>query len=180
MLRSNIFFISVFFFSFCLTGCAGDPMGAYTGNANSTAASPTPSEDEQKKISDARNAERIKALDEFIVATYPGWRIEGMSDSVLDCDLEPCDVKITKGKKNKVLSILIREFRRSDGTSFWSAFEARWIDMASAKIRAIKSVQADQTRESVLANLEWDDCEGVFEAMQVEQEMQDDHSNDPY
>jgi hypothetical protein len=84
------------------------------------------------------------------------------SDS--DCAIKPCDIHLSKGGQSKTVSILIRQFHRSDGSEYWHAFETRFIDLAIAKIRDIKLEEEDTSREATLGNLEWEDCEDVVEA----------------
>jgi hypothetical protein len=137
--------------------------------------------DEAKKTQeDEKTAEdnkaRNKAVDDFVLQHYKGWTIQGFEYTFgIDCKMYagPCDLHLTNGKQTKVIAIVIKEFAHPDGSVYWLAFEARSVDLSQNRINEIKGTQEDETREQVLANLDYDDCQSVIDAMADEYDGRD-------
>lgn len=97
---------------------------------------------------------------------FKGWTLQATSGRYGEtCEAaEPCDVYLVKGRESKVVAVVVKEFHRANGTSFWAAFPARSIDLALAKLDEIKAAERDAERDDILANLDWDQCQDICES----------------
>lgn len=130
-------------------------------NSASLSPSPTPKtkeeiEKEAKLESEAKN----RAINDFIDGNYKGWKLQGVANVYLsnECEAdEPCDLHLINGSQNKVITIIVKQFHKADGTNYWLVREARQIDLAKLKINEIK----EKEKSAVLENLEYDDCSDI-------------------
>lgn len=149
-----------------LPACSGNK-SATGANSNARAGTPTPSKaDEEKKQKEDEDKVRLdqkNALSEFIAKNYRGWKIAGTQSGFDGCGGtdSPCDVHISNGESFKVISLMIRQFERTDGTVYWLVFETRPIDRLTSKINAIR----DSEKETVLASLSVSDCQQVIDEL---------------
>lgn len=101
------------------------------------------------------------AINAFLLKNYPGWEMQGTAPSVsTDCDVtDPCSVHITKNNETKILVLIVKEFIRPDGTTYWLAFEAKPVDLAKVKLDKIKEITREQERQETLDASERADAE---------------------
>lgn len=128
-------------------------------NAATASPSPLPNkttvEDEAKRDREARSA----AINAYIASKHPGWIFGGFEVLADGCGTgTPCDIHLTKGKQNKVVAIIVKTFERADGSTYTIAFDARELDLNSQKNERLK----EETREQVLANLDYEACQEVI------------------
>lgn len=79
------------------------------------------------------------AIADFVTTNYEGWKIEGTSTKYgIDCsDIFPCDLHLTNANENRVLSVMIRKFKKlDDGTEYWHVWETRPIDVDKEESKA--------------------------------------------
>ncbi|MGQ0541464.1 MAG: hypothetical protein ACT4O9_06395 [Blastocatellia bacterium] len=160
--------------------CSSVASNSSKTTSNTSVGNSAISEEEKDKEAKEREAkvriEQKKALSEFIQKNYKGWTHSGTEAGTASCDIgSPCDLHLTNGTQTKILSVVLKQFEKDDGTTYWLVFEARSVDLALTQIEQIKSKEQDATREYVLANLDYSDCENVIEqAREGDYELQDD------
>lgn len=164
-------FLALAIVTFCtlLLGCSS-PSAVNANNAAAKDAKPSPTTSkEEKDKEDKAYEERVaseqkKALSDFVQTHYRSWTLVGKESGTADCDVgAPCDLHLVNGSRTQVVSVIIRQFEKENGDTYWLVFEARPLDLAMARIEEIKSVEQDATRERVLATLKFEDCETVIE-----------------
>ena len=160
--------ISFALLNFVLFGCS-----ASNSNQNATtplptpspSPSPTPTEEERAIIRENNEKERRKALEDYLSKEYAGWKSVGVSEDSADLDCTPdypCTIHLSKGKDNKVLTLLIKQFVRTDGTTYLLVYPATSIDILKGRLESIKRSEREIEREETLASLTFDDCETVI------------------
>jgi hypothetical protein len=159
--------ISIFIF---ISACSGKVAQINNQKVSSSPSpKPTISKEESEKKEKAETEQKQKAINDFIAQNYKGWKLEGVASDSFSNECEensPCDVHLINGSQTKVVTLVLKEFYKSDGTKYWLVWEARQIDLAKSKIEAIK----DRERESVLADLTIDDIGNDLKAEIVEQD----------
>ncbi len=134
-----------------------------TQNANlkpSPSPSATISKEEAERNAKESRDEKLKAIHQFIASHYKGWKYAGIANDEGYCEeytMQACNLLLSKGAEEKVVAVLFKRFEDANGKKRLVVFEMRSIDLAQAKIEDIKEWE----RESVLENLEYDDCESV-------------------
>jgi hypothetical protein len=132
-------------------------------------------EDKQtKKSNEESNVEIKKAIDTFLTKNFYGFKIQGMS--YLDCEEynEPCDLQISKGKTEKVITVIVKEFHRANGTSYLFVNEARQVDLTNTKIEEIQ----ESERKSTLENLTTEDINDDLKQA-IYEELRDAYDEPP-
>jgi hypothetical protein len=86
--------------------------------------------DANKKLEEQRTAQ-AKAVAEFITSDFSGWTLEGTSTKYgTDCsDVFPCDLHLSRDTESTVVSVMIRKFKRPDGSEYWHVWKTRPIDI---------------------------------------------------
>jgi hypothetical protein len=121
--------------------------------------SPTPQktekekkEEEQQKAKQKTTDERENAISTFITQNYKGWNLEGIQGVNGDCDEDspeiPCDLHLKKDNQNKVVTVFIKEFTKTDGTTYWFVYEARPLDLSRLKLEKIKEGAGESAIEN--------------------------------
>lgn len=110
--------------------------------------SPTPSATPEIVDNDVKSAVR-----DFIAKHYDGWTPQGIVRDCFEYD-EPCELHLTKGKNEKVVTLIAKKFGKENGHFYWLVYEASKQDLAKAKINKIK----EQTRQETLDNLSRNEC----------------------
>jgi len=121
--------------------------------------SPTPQktekekkEEEQQKAKQKTTDERENAIGTFLAENYKGWNLEGIKGVNGDCDEdnsnEPCDLHLKKDNQNKVVAVFVKEFTKTDGTTYWLVYEARPLDLSRLKLEKIKEVAGESAIEN--------------------------------
>jgi hypothetical protein len=146
-------FFAVLFLSLL---CACSASTSETANKPTPTPTPTKEEIAQQKA-DTEKA-KATAITTFVETQYKGWAMQGIAaeDSFLlqlpvTCEESKiCDLHLVKGEENKVVSVLLKHFFKTDGSDYWFVFEARSIDIEKAKIEQIK----EREKDTVLENLD--------------------------
>jgi hypothetical protein len=140
-------------------------------------ASPTPTPtDEERELARQKSKEGARAaLEEYVSLNHPGWEVVGIAEMDSECVAGAiCYVDIRKDNKSKVIAIVMREFYKQDGTTYWSVSTATQLDLLSGRLESLREAE----KESVLAELTFSDCEEVFAAASYDQanyEYPDEH-----
>lgn len=149
MNKSNLLSISLLLWtSFVVFACSG---GTNTPNSpfQTPAPTPTPTEEERKAKSEQETVDKSKALADFVATNHKSWELQGISagfSGTCQAD-EPCELHLIKGKENKVVTVIIRKFHKSDGTEYWYVHEATKLDLARLKIIELKEAAVEEGRE---------------------------------
>jgi hypothetical protein len=153
--------------SICLfvTGCGSPANNTSVPVANNPVPaagkpSPTPKiTDEARKAAEAVvAAEKDKAFQDFVSRQHKGWTLQGFGTEVGECDENDlCDLHLVSGPRTKVVPVILRQFTKPDGTTYWFVFEARSIDLLKDRVDAI----FQNGQDSALENLTFDNCENI-------------------
>ena len=156
-MRLVLLSICVFLFLGCSTNSSPNVEGNKPKAVTSPSREPTPSQEEREKKLSTERIERSNAVDAYIAKNHVGWKLEGVSGELVGgCEPgTPCDLHLTRAGQSKVVSVVLKRFQKTDGTAYWLVFDSRTIDLAKARIEAIK----DEERAEVLDNLSADDCQ---------------------
>ncbi len=134
--------LTIILFVVFISACDANPA---LNTQNTVVVKPTPaatiSKEETAKRDKADSDEREKAINDFVAKNYKGWKVEGIATEYFDGQCEedsPCDLHLINGSQNKVTTVILKQFHKTDGTSYWFVREARQIDLAKLKIEAIK------------------------------------------
>ncbi len=128
-------------------------------NANASAKAPTPDK-EVTELAKKNREERLKAIKEFIEAKHSGWSLGGVEQYEDFCNYgTPCDLHLVKGKQNKVVSVVVKSFENTDGTTYTIAYETRSVDLSQQRIEDLKQGTIENFREG----MELSDCDRVIE-----------------
>lgn len=149
--------ILLLIFALTLFSTACSQEAANTNTSANVKASPTPTPTEEERAEQQKLAaeEKQKAIDEFVVKHYKGWKLEGLSGYLGECEEDSddiCDLLLSKGQEDKVVSVKIKHFTDQNGQSHLFVFEARLIDLSKAKIERLKEQEKDRTLENLTAD----------------------------
>lgn len=139
-------------------GCGGGAAAnSNAGTAAKPVASPAATGDDDKKGLDE---DQTDAINEFVESNYPGWTLQGMSgsDDPNCSDNVPCYLHLTQKDQNEVVPVILREFQKKDGSTYWFVYKATPVDLGKARIDQLK----DSIRSDVFANLTQEQCEPLF------------------
>lgn len=123
---------------------------------------PTPTEEETAAKAKKTSEEKLKATVEFVAKTESGWTLSGISggNGEAECLVDvPCHLHLTQKDKNKVVVVVLRQFQRTDGSTYWLVYPASSIDLLATKIEEIKDVE----REETLSELTIEDCQPIMD-----------------
>jgi len=133
-------------------------------NANANA-KPPPSV--EKTVPDASTAQN-EAIAAFVQRSHKGWSLAGIGPSFEACRFDessPCDLHLVKGEQLKVVSIMMRQFSKADGSTYWLVFESRPLDISAWKRERLVEQTRQEAEGKTLQDLTFEDCEGVFDSM---------------
>ncbi len=92
-------------------------------------------------------AARDLAVADFIAKNFKGWTLNGTNTEFGICgedDDDPCYLHLVKGSGAKVVPVMIREFEKSDKSTYWLVYEAHSVDIARAKIARGKEIAREE------------------------------------
>lgn len=136
--------LSLLVISIFMTACSQNA-AQNSNQTNVAAASPSPkptvSKEEADKEAEQETAAQKTAISDFIAKNHKGWKLEGVASGGYsdECGEDtPCELDLVSGSQNKTVTVVLKRFYKSDGTSYWLVREARQIDLTKAKIEEIK------------------------------------------
>lgn len=98
--------------------------GSSEGQANASA-SPTPTPSPSPPTEEQVRA--FEAIKSFVTNKYPDWNLVGNNLDSTDLTVYGqigFDIHLTKGNDNKVVSVILGEFKKEDGNKYWIAYPA--------------------------------------------------------
>ena len=168
MKNKEIIFIVVFIITVFSLACDNA-----SSNTNTKASpTPTPTEEQKKEEADRIEGEKLKAIGDYVTKSHKGWVLSGLSGGPDDakCAVDvPCYLHLIQKDQNKVVAVVLRQFQKADGTTYWFVYAATPVDLARTRISQIKEKEHEET----LSNLTIDDCQTVIDEMADASDMDD-------
>ncbi len=155
MVKTVTLFICLF-----IPGCGSPAINSNAASIAAASPSPTPTvtNEERKVAEDDLAAEKDKAIQTFISREFNGWTMEGLGTEFGECGAgDICDLHLVSGARTKVVPVILRQFTKPDGTTYWLVFEARQIDLLKSRVEAM----VQRGEDAVLENLTFDNCENI-------------------
>jgi len=161
----------------CLLVCSSCSETGSNNTAKPSKASPTPTptEEQKKEAADRNETEKQNAINDYVAKNHKGWTLSGTSngaptdssgepfgdsdDSKCIADT-PCYLHLIQKDKNKVVPVVLRQFKKDDGKTYWFVYDANPVDLAQLRLKLIKDKEHDKT----LSKLTIDDCQPVVDA----------------
>ena len=100
--------------------------GVSDGQANASS-SPTPSPSPTPKPFTEEEIRALEAIKAFVATRYPEWIPVGNNFDPLDMVIYGrvgFDLHLSKGNESKVISVILGEFRKDDGSKYWMVYPA--------------------------------------------------------
>ena len=147
-----------------INSCSSNNQNANVArNANSVASpSPEPTLSEKEKEKERQNIKnsQLQAINSYIDTNYKGWKLNGVSGDGYspDCDQnDPCDLHLVSSTKSKVVTVILKQFYKPDGKSYWFVREAQTFDLSEAKIKELKESAKQEGFDELTADTISDD-----------------------
>lgn len=166
---SGLLVIIVLAVGSCETGSSSNNS---SGNRSTVSNLRTPDatpETPKKDVTADENA-KMSAINAYLEKNHKGWHLEGIGGFGPACiEDDPCDLNLKKGGQDKIITIIVKEFFRIDGSSYLYVYEPTKTTISQYKrTREIESAQEtgrEEGREEALTHLTMDDCQVVFDDM---------------
>jgi hypothetical protein len=119
--------------------------------------SPIISDAERKRSEELSKKEFQDSINTFLSKNYKGWQFKAISDPYGECEdssgysERPCDLLISNGNQEKVITVKIKRFKFTDGTEKLIVYEPKAIDIVKAKIKEsiLENLTPDEISDSV-------------------------------
>lgn len=148
----QLFMVSFLFAVICLSTSSCSNADSKMKNTKPTPqATLAPTEEEKEANAKKQKELQVKAFTEFLNLNHPGWVQKGLSSGSFMQICLPysvCYLNISKGKEEKVIPVVLREFTNTDGDTYWNVSKATELDLSQNRIDEIKLVAVDLFRDN--------------------------------